>query len=384
MRKWLFFVLLLTSTSLSAADWMRRLPSNIYVAQMSIPGAHDACTGSGWASGTSLIGNRYARTQDLHISELWSAGVRAFDLRPCVYKDYMNINHGIMPTVMHFEDVLHLLCDSLSQHPSEFAVIHLLHATDGDQVENAYDQRLTELFSQDWLKGRLVNFRRDLKLGQVRGKILILSRDSYADVPVTGGIFRNWTGELDWSKQVGVRIQGPDNTMNVCVVQDYAETHAEGALAAKVAAVEQLLEFARTRIGTSASSLRWVLNFASAYSKVEFIGNISLSDGYRDNAVSTHAAILQHLRTKTPGPTGIILMDFAGVDRSGDYDVRGKELVYALIQNNIDYFEYLTSISDVMSADKPSSDPCYDLQGRPSEKPVRGFNIVGGKKVILK
>lgn len=386
MRKWMIFaLLLLASLSLSADDWMRRLPSGTYVAQLSIPGAHDACTGSGWTTGTSLIADRYARTQDLHISQLWSAGIRAFDLRPCVYKDYMNINHGIMPTKLHFEDVLHLLCDSLSQHPSEFAVIHLLHATDGDQVEGVYNERLAELLNQDWLKPRLVDFRRDLKLGEVRGKILILSRDSYADVPVTGGIFRNWTGEVNWTKQMGVRIQAPDRSQSVCIVQDYAETHEAGALDKKVAALEQLLEYARTHVPTTAGAIRWIMNFASAYSKVDnlFGNKISLADGYRDNAVSTHAAILRHLREKDPGPTGIILMDYVGVDKSGDYEVRGKEVVDALIQNNYDFISYQTGIADSRQPESPAAG-YYDLQGRRVDSPARGLYIVGGKKVFVK
>ena len=386
MRKLMFFaVLLFASLTSSADDWMRRLPSGTYVAQLSIPGAHDACTGSGWMTGTSLLADRYARTQDLHISQLWAAGIRAFDLRPCVYSDYMNINHGIMPTNLHFEDVLHLLCDSLSQHPSEFAVIHLLHATDGDMVKDVYNERLVELLNQDWLKGRLVDFRRDLKLGEVRGKILILSRDSYADVPVTGGIFRNWTGEINWTKQMGVRILAPNQTQSICIVQDCAETHEEGALDNKVAALEQLLEFARTHVATTSGAIRWILNFASAYSKVDdlFGNKISLADGYRDNAVHTHAAILRHLREKTPGPAGIILMDYVGVDKSGDYEVRGKEVVDALIQNNYDFISYQTSIADTQQSAQ-SDGACYDLQGRRIERPTHGLYIVGGKKVVMK
>jgi hypothetical protein len=72
---------------------MERLPDDEYVSVLSIPGAHDAATGCGWGEGWDDMGNAFARTQELDLGELWNAGIRAFDLRPCVYEDYMNVNH---------------------------------------------------------------------------------------------------------------------------------------------------------------------------------------------------------------------------------------------------------------------------------------------------
>ena len=370
-------VLLTLCSTMQADNWMSRLPDDTYVSVLSIPGAHDAATGSGWASGMEGLGDAFARTQDLTINELWTAGIRAFDLRPCVYESYMNLNHGIMPTVLHFEDVLYMLRDSLVANPSEFIVIHLLHETDGDQVENAYNQRLTSLLQSDELKDYFMDFTKNLTVGQARGKILILSRDRYATTPVTGGYFTNWTGTANWDLQTQCRIVGK-RSQSSCYIQDYSDTHGTGGITTKVNAINKLLDYSTAHKTTNVSSIVWVINFASAYSLVEnlFGYEISSSDGYRDNATHTHAAILDYLNTKPAGPTGIVLMDYAGVDRSNDYEVRGKQLTEVLIDNN---FRYLDDGSDIKAPTSGTACPkqYFSLEGkRISPAQQRGISIV--------
>jgi hypothetical protein len=109
----------------------------------------------------------------------------------------------------------------------------------------------------------------------------------------------------------------------------------------KVNAIKQMLDSSTHMNLTDSQSLVWVFNFASAYSKVESIfgRQISLSNGYRDNATHTHKAILDELHNHPAGPTGIILMDFAGVDHSNGYHTRGAELVQAIINNNFLYLK---------------------------------------------
>ena len=326
------------TAALLAEDWMSRLPDDAYVAALSIPGAHDAATGYGFSGFIGIFGNRYARTQDLDISQQWQVGVRAFDLRPSVYKEYINIHHGIMPTKMRFDRALQLLCDSLQAHPSEFVSIHLLHAADGDKVKGTYNTRIQELLSQDRFKRFLVDYRNDLRVGDMRGKILILSRDSYSSTPI-GGIFKGWTGGLHWQQQTAGSLIGSHGASGRLYVQDYSATHFAGGVSRKVHAITQMLDSSTHMDCSDPQHLMWVFNFASAYSKVEslFGRQISLSNGYRDNASHTHQAFLDYLATHPAGPTGIILMDFAGVDHSNGYHTRGAELVQALIRQNFLY-----------------------------------------------
>ena len=357
-------------------NWMARLPDRAYVSTLTIPGAHDAATGSGWASGYAELADQYARTQDLTIAEQWTLGIRAFDLRPCSYSDHLNLNHGMIPTVLHFDEVLCQLRDSLLANPSEFVVIHLLHATDGDQVKDVYESQLLDVLQRSDLKGFLVGFKSYLRVSDMRGKILILSRNTYGKSPV-GGFFQNWTGSAEWSQQTQGRIVGPNGATGTLYMQDYAETWAEGAQQTKIDALCRLLDFSTTHRTLVPSQIVWVFNFMSAFSKrMSLLGyNISLSDGYRDNATHTHAALLQYLESHAPGPVGVVLMDYVGVDESAGYAVRGREIVRTLIEHN---FRYMEEKTDGISMPRPAaSDALWSVDGVRRQCPQHGrVNIV--------
>lgn len=380
-----FIALLTLALPMQADNWMKRLPDDAYVCNLSIPGSHDTGTGSGFPGITTSIygpfGDMYARTQDKNLEEQWNIGVRAFDLRPCIKDDYINVNHGIMPTNLRFDNALTFLRDKLRENPSEFVVIHLLHASDGDDNASNYGERLLQLLGRDDLKDFFIDFKNDLTVREMRGKMLLLSRNDYASSPV-GGFFRNWTGQLDWNAQRNGRIDGANGSSATLYMQDFAETHQEGALDRKVAAIRQLLDFSTKHKTNSASDIVWVYNFASAYSKtsrlyIPFIidQEISSSDGYRDNAAHTNAAIIDYLAdpANTAGPTGIILADYVGVDTSNGYNTRGQELVDAIIANN---FRYLKDMYQVGEDDATYRKP-LDMSAR-IVNPCFNSNILQG------
>ena len=365
-------LLLLLIVPLHAENWMKRLPDDAYVANLSIPGSHDTGTGNGFPGISVSIygpfGDKYARTQEKSFEEQWNIGVRAFDMRPAVKDNYLNDNHGIMPTKLRFDDALYFLRDKLIENPSEFAIIHLLHASDGDNNASNYGEMLLELLGRDDLKDFFIDFKKDLTVREMRGKILLLSRNEYASQPV-GGFFRNWTGQLDWNAQRNGQIVGVGGTTSLLYMQDFAETYREGDLDRKVTAVRQLLDFSTKHKTTTAADIVWVYNFASAYSKtsrlyIPFVVDqeVSSSDGYRDNAAHTNAAIIDYLNdpSKTAGPTGIILADYVGVNSSNGYETRGQELVDALIANN---FRYLKDMYQVGESDATYRKP-IDMSAR--------------------
>lgn len=88
-----------------------------------------------------------------------------------------------------------------------------------------------------------------------------------------------------------------------------------------------MLEFSSTSPGNI-----WVINHTSGYTK-----NAS-SNGYRDNATKTNPLVVDWLSDPlNEGPTGIVMMDYAGVDDSKNYNVAGKRLIDALIEHNNKY-----------------------------------------------
>lgn len=190
-------------TTTYASDWLSRIADDRRVCRLSIPGTHDACTGYGFVAQDTLAGNYIACTQQLDISAQWAVGVRAFDLRPDVlttqpakdpnakyrkhHKDddqpkrTLQIYHGEFATQQTFNGVFDVLRDSLAAHPTEFAIIIMQHERsshrDGSHWEAMVDYALAE--NSDLL----VDFRPDLTVGQLRGRILVLSRDTYRPTP---------------------------------------------------------------------------------------------------------------------------------------------------------------------------------------------------------
>ncbi len=362
-------------------DWMRRLPDDTFVAKVSIPGSHDSATGDGFSSDYEELGKSFAQTQELSIDQQWALGIRAFDLRPASYDGYLHIHHGIVATARRFDDVLYQLRDSLIAHPTEFVVIHLLHEDDGDQNNN-YNQQLTSLLKSDELKDYLVKFKRDLRVSDMRGKMLILSRNKYATTPI-GGFFENWTGSADWGSMTNVKIVAPGGVKTPCYVQDFSSTYANGALQTKMDVIKQLLKYSMAYKNDKATSITWFLNFASAYSQVLslFGSDISTSDGYRDNATYTHPTIIDYLNTSTKaGPTGIVLMDYVGVDQTGEFNTKGREVVKTIIANNFRYLndevENPSSAINTPKADAQILD-IHNLSGLRLTEPQRGaLNII--------
>lgn len=313
-----------------SGNWISRLPDHIFLSQLSIPGTHDAATGNG----VQLA--MFSQCQDISIDKQWEAGIRAFDLRPIVKKDHLHINHGIAETNLRFDDALFLLRDSLKANPQEFAVIHTLYANNYNEDKDTYVTMLGELLGREDIKDYLVDFRRDLTLGDVRGKMLILSREAYASTPLTGGFLQNWCGHVDWAAQTACYITGPgsgSDNQSKLHVQDFSNTKEDdGGITKKIDAVTRMLDFSTTYTTKDKTAVTWVFNFASSYP-----GSISTANGYRGNAAETNAAIIEYLQTHPAGPTGVILMDYACVDESGNYKTKGQELTDAIIANNFNW-----------------------------------------------
>ncbi len=343
MKKYLLIVLLswvVCCPGICSSRWMASLPDDAQVCMLSIPGTHDSATGNGFEPDVEVYGERFARTQDLDIARQWKAGVRAFDLRPCSRGDYLHINHSIIATSVRFDEALLLLRDLLAANPSEFAVVMMNHESDGDAEKN-YDELVCRLLKRTDLGDCLAEFRSTMTVGEVRGKILIISRDRYAEEPIAGGFFAGWTGSDSWERQTRCRIVGKGGSETPCYVQDCWETCSPESLQTKVKVLTRLLAFSTRHASTSERDAVWYFNMASAYALADtlFGNRFALSDGYRLNATHTNAAVIEHLKSNPAGPTGILMADYAGVNRSRGYKVRGKELVRAIIANNFAYLK---------------------------------------------
>ena len=367
---------------------MDRLNDSRLVTDLSLPGTHDAATAEGWTGLAELIGDLAARAQDLTIAEQWGVGVRAFDIRPQKDGDVLRCMHGISGTKLLVGDFFAKLRDLLAASPSEFAIVTTKIDTSAGEPEVVeWAPLFNSLIHSDSLRQCFVEFSPRLTVGDVRGKILLLSRNKYADKPL-GGFITGWSSDKDFANQQGGTITGSDGNSCALWMQDYYEPNSDRE--GKDRAIRLMLDAAMSRDMT-VERPAWVMNYTAGNTQM------FLSDGYRENAVYAHQLVLDYLADEAhTNSTGIVYMDYAGVEQTKSasddsyFEVKGLQLVQALIAQN-----FRRSETGIVSMDNGEwkidneADAWYDLNGRRVNVDVnvnvkKGLYIHHGQKIIVR
>ena len=313
------------------SQWMKTLADSRLVADLSLPGSHDACTADGWFyKDLGKIAEVSAKTQDLTIKEQLKVGMRVFDLRPERMHDGANYvlrcSHGIMYTKLLVSDFFQQLKEFLAANPSEFCLLTIDLSATSDKT--AWGKEFTELVNSAEFRSMFADFKPRLTVGEMRGHVLMLSCQKYAEQPV-GGYCNGWISEKGHKELMKGNITGADGVETPLWVQDFwGKWDREG----KDEAVVSTLEAAVGR-DLTAEKPAWVINFPSAYF------GLPLSDSYRDNAVKANKVCADWLSSHT-GSVGIIYMDFAGMEKSPSsfaetlYETYGMTLVDRVIKQN--------------------------------------------------
>lgn len=310
---------------LSGNNWISILPDNALVCDLSIPGTHDAATGDGT---TFSLG----KTQGLTLQKQWDMGIRMFDLRPGYkkvrtglfkYANKLHIYHGLVETKTSFEDAVNTLVNNLKANPDEFAIIvmrfendHLIY-----NKRDVWNELMTSFLSSSAFPAeRRVDFRPDLTVGDLRGKILVLSRDSYASAPVTGAFVTGWSHGENGGTTGAISGKNASATL---YIQDYYSVEDSDQ---KNAVVK---EFANKAANAGVGI--WTINHTSGYT-----GTLASDSSYKKNAANTNGALYDYIvgGSKPVGSTGVIVMDHVGSRKSGSYTVYGDLLPQAVIDNN--------------------------------------------------
>ncbi len=328
------------STSKVGNNWITPLDDNIYVCQMSIPGTHDAGTGhgmdpsgSGFGAGiASGILSEAGQTQEYTILQQINMGIRAFDLRPAYTTNRQNkfyIWHGLIKTKLSLEDALTQMKDYLSNNPGEFFIVWMRH-----ESENAgfLTYKNTDKWSTDFgnavidlVKDNLIAFRPDLTVGDMRGKILFLTRDEYNNR--VGGLVSPFSSG-------SARDDGAISDNGNSATLYYQDVYSGLDKTNKYGYVKTLLDKSAKFHTDGVNTLTWVVNHTSGYT-----GSTSTSNAYRQNAANTNKPVYEYLTgsKKEVGSTGIMFMDYVGSHTSGSYTVYGDLLPQAIIDNNYKY-----------------------------------------------
>ena len=328
------------STSQVGNNWITPLDDNIYVSQLSIPGTHDAATGDGT---TYSIG----KTQELTLDQQFEIGIRVFDLRPAVKKNDLKLCHGIVETTFAWDQVMERFKYYLSEPPGEFIIALIRHEDEADNKNSSWGSimqtKLESLKAETNPKTNesyTADFKPDLTVGELRGKILFLCRDwtKYNnDGPVVGG-YTGWSHSPSGS-EVSIYSRTVTGTMNI---QDCYSPSEDGQSKwydtgkfpeIKWNGIKTLLDKSMSFHTNPEMVNRWSVNHTSGY-----VGWASTTNGYRENAANNNIKLYNYINSTTwCGSTGIVLMDFVGAHTSGSYTVYGDLCPQAIIDNNYKY-----------------------------------------------
>ena len=169
---------------LDYSQWMQYLVDSRLVADLSLPGAHDAATAEGWEEGNILnvMAEAMAKCQDLTLQQQMEKGVRVFDLRPelVVRSDYeLRCSHGPSTTKLLVIDFFRKLKTYLKETPTEFFIVTV--QLSNTRKKDVWAEKFNALIHSDEFKGLFADYKPRLTVGEVRGRVLLLSQEKYLD-----------------------------------------------------------------------------------------------------------------------------------------------------------------------------------------------------------
>lgn len=304
-------------TATSGNNWITPLDDDIYLSQLSIPGTHDAAT----------YGLSIGKCQELTIQEQWDMGIRVFDLRPGYkkvrsgwfnYTYQLYIYHGIISTKYSFEAAIDCLTANLEANPDEFAIVIMRHESDASSDRSRWNSLMCDFLNNNLDSKYRADFHSDMTIGDARGKLLILSRDAYANSPICGGFISGWSHSTDGT--TSGTISGNSNA-TLCV-QDYYDVDDTSA---KFNSICSFFDLA----GANTNPSTWVVNHTSGYT------GTSMNSGYQKNAANNNPAAYRYIILRSePAPLGIVVMDYVGERTVSSRTVYGDLLPQTIIDNN--------------------------------------------------
>jgi 1-phosphatidylinositol phosphodiesterase len=208
--------------------WMGRIPNNIKISELSVPGTHESCAlRSEWGP------TSYAKCQDLSLEEQLKIGIRFLDIRCGHFEKGLHVYHGVVDQKLSFKDVLNVCSSFLSTNSTECILMSVKeedvdiplfkksHETNGNQtfedaIRIAINPQLNGLF---YLEKQIP------KLGNVRGKIVLLRRFETHNNTQMGIDLRDWPYNTK-----GIKKTNDDRVVysiqDVCEVNDNDKKYA--------------------------------------------------------------------------------------------------------------------------------------------------------------
>ncbi|MBT2117943.1 phosphatidylinositol-specific phospholipase C [Dyella sp. LX-66] len=300
------------------ADWMKQVPDNTRLSEMSIPGTHDS---SAFKKGGDAV-----LTQTLTITQQLNGGIRFLDLRARHINDVFTMHHGPVYQDAMFGDVLGEIIGFLRDNPSETIVARVKEEHFPEGNTRSFEQTFNSYYEPDrtWFARPGES---NPTLGVLRGKILVLADFARADHSY-GDNYNNLLAQDDYSVSTNWDLYGK---------WEKVKAHLDAAagnkgslvhvnyLSASGGAFPYFIASGKSSPGTHAPQLvtgRTTIG-GWAHSWPDFPRTACLGSWCKIVFLGTNGLTVNYLKGKSWRGLGIVVADFPGAD-----------LIDALIQAN--------------------------------------------------
>lgn len=247
-----------------SADWMAKLPDEMLLSEIVIPGTHD--------SATQFVQLAFfSKCQALSIGEQLDAGFRYLDIRLGIDNEtgalqlmhgFTRCKTGVFSKTLLLNDVLDACYGFLDAHPTE-TVIVAVKQEHGNESVGEFETRLDAIIREDesrWLLSDTLP-----ALGQARGKLVLLRR--YEDEAALGeraGVPFLWANQ-NGSADLSLHAAAEDNGLYTLWVQDRYEYGSKDKWNAFTSGIDAARERAQGDIAVHFLSTKGTLAYGHPY-----------------------------------------------------------------------------------------------------------------------
>ena len=175
----------------SLSSWMSQVDDLSRLEDLAIPGSHDSFA-------RYSMGDLAGKCQDLRLKTQLNIGVRFLDVRLKQNGEDFKVVHGPVDERMKFSKVLSTCYSFLDQHPSETILMSVKEEAEG-KSKLSFSDEVNKIINKKYF---YTDESLPLNIGQVRGKIVLISRykNSTLGVPAYDGWLDSTSFEIASSR----------------------------------------------------------------------------------------------------------------------------------------------------------------------------------------
>ena len=183
------------SASKKYADWMKSLDNNTSLREVNMPGSHDTMA-------LYSIADFAGQCQSLTLKEQLNLGVRFLDIRLKEDHNRLKAVHGFIDQKASFASITKTIESFLKDHSDEFIIMSIKEEADPSNSNEPFEECLKGYLENDiYLKDTTL----PSKVGDVRGKVLLLSR--YADSTIGIPSYNGWADSASFTLPNDIYVQ---------------------------------------------------------------------------------------------------------------------------------------------------------------------------------